>query len=115
MPDAVEGIADPIRVVIVDDHEMFTESVSQLLQHEPGIEVVGIAPTMAEGVALVEVQRPTIALVDFRLPDGHGTDAATSIRAVSDRTRTLIITGSTAESVVVAAIQAGCYGVITKD
>jgi DNA-binding NarL/FixJ family response regulator len=116
MPDAgAEEAADPIRVVIVDDHEMFTESVSQLLQAEPGIEVVGIAPTMAEGVALVEVLRPTIALVDFRLPDGQGTDAATSIRAVSDTTRTLIITGSTAEPVVVAAIKAGCYGVITKD
>lgn len=115
MSDAGAETADPIRVVIVDDHEMFTESVSQLLQHEAGIEVVGIAPTMAEGVALVEVQHPTVALVDFRLPDGQGTDAATSIKAVSDNTRTLIITGSTEESVVAAAIKAGCYGVITKD
>jgi DNA-binding NarL/FixJ family response regulator len=115
-PDAVaDPPAERIRVVLVDDHEMFAEGVARLLEREPDIDLVGVASTMAEVVAMVEERRPAVAVVDFMLPDGVGTDAATAIAAVSPDTRTLIITGSTEEAVLVAAIRAGCSGVLTKD
>jgi two-component system NarL family response regulator len=107
--------AEPIRVVLVDDHEMFTEGVARLLEREHDIDLVGVASTSTAAIAMAEELQPVVALVDFNLPDGRGTDAATSIAAVSPLTRTLIITGSTDESVLVAAIKAGCAGVLTKD
>jgi len=113
--DAAERTAGPIRVVVVDDHEMVLEGIRRLLEGEPDIEVVGTASTVAGAVAVAEAGHPAVALVDYQLPDGRGTDAATSIRAVSATTRTLIITGSTEESVLVAAIEAGCSGVLTKN
>jgi DNA-binding NarL/FixJ family response regulator len=76
---------------------------------------VGAASTAAAGVALAAEVLPDVAVVDFQLPDGRGTDAAASIRAVSAAIHVLIITGAADESVLVAAIRAGCSGVITKD
>jgi two-component system response regulator DevR len=104
-----------IRVVLVDDHEMFTEGVSRLLESEHDIELVGVASTSAGAIALAEALLPDVALVDFNLPDGLGTDTATSIAAVSTGTRTLIVTGSFDESMLHAAIEAGCSGVLTKN
>ncbi|MBA2281451.1 MAG: response regulator transcription factor [Actinomycetota bacterium] len=107
--------SERIRVLIVDDHEMFMEGVVRLLEREPAIEVVGTAATMAESIGRAEALRPAVAVVDFQLPDGLGSDAAVAIRAASAGTAVLILTGSTDELVVVAAVTAGCAGVLTKD
>ena len=116
MPDQVgERDCVAIRLLIVDEHEMFIEGVSRLLERETDIEIIGAASTITGAVTLATALRPTVAMVDFHLPDGRGTEAATSIRAVSRNTRVLIVTGSTDESVLLPAAKAGCSGVLTKD
>jgi len=104
-----------IRVLVVDDQEMFAESVARLLANEADIDVVGVAATMADAVRQSRSTLPDVAIVDFHLPDGDGAAAAIAIRAVSPATRILIITGYTDEQALIASIDAGCSGFVTKD
>ena len=112
---SAEPPAPPIRVLVLDDQQMFAESVARLLGSEDDIEVIAVAGTVAEAVELVEARRPDVAILDFQLPDGDGIDAALRIRETHPTTRILMLTGTDDERTVVAAIEAGCTGFVTKD
>ena len=106
---------DDIRVLVVDDHAMFAESVARLLQTDGNIEVVGIASTSAEALQLAVQLRPDVAIVDYALPDADGTTTAEDLRAASPNTMIVLLTGMPDAGVVAAAVQAGCSGFLTKD
>lgn len=106
---------DHIRVLIVDDHAMFAESVARLVQTDGDIEVVGIASTSAEALTLATQLRPDVAIVDYALPDADGTTTAEDLRTVSPETMIVLLTGMPDAGVVAAAVQAGCSGFLTKD
>lgn len=108
-------MSEAIRVAIVDDHQMFAESLSRLVGAEEGFEVVGVAASGADAVPLVASTRPGVALVDFRLPDASGADVAAGILTSSPRTRVLMLTGSDEHGALARAIEAGCAGFLTKD
>src|SRR5260221_1248929 len=108
-------VSDAARVVVVDDHQMFADSVARVLERAPDIEVVAIASTCAEAVAIVLELRPDVAVVDFQLPDGDGATLAARIREVSPNTQIVILTGLNDHRVAVAAIEAGCAALLTKD
>lgn len=112
MPDAP---SQHIRVLIVDDHAMFAESVARLVQTASDIEVVGIAATSAEALRLTQELRPDVAVVDYQLPDADGTTTAEELRAASPETMIVLLTGMPDAGVVAAAVQAGCSGFLTKD
>lgn len=105
----------PLDLIIVDDHEMFAESIARLLGAEPDLRVVGVAGTVAAAVRAARYSQPDVAVVDFHLPDGDGAQAAIAIRSVSEHTRVLILTGLSDHRVLIAAIDSGCSGFITKD
>lgn len=109
------GMRDHIRVLIVDDHAMFAESVARLVQTDGDIEVVGIAPTSADALRLAIQLRPDVAVVDYALPDADGTTTAEDLRAASPDTMIVLLTGMPDAGVVAAAVQAGCSGFLTKD
>jgi signal transduction histidine kinase len=104
-----------IRVLIVDDHAMFAESVAKLVQTDSGIEVVAIASTSAEALELAGQLKPDVAVVDYALPDADGTTTAEELRGVSPDTMIVLLTGMPDAGVVAAAVQAGCSGFLTKD
>ncbi|MCU1458191.1 MAG: response regulator transcription factor [Actinomycetia bacterium] len=104
-----------IRVLVVDDHRMFAESLLRILGDEADIEVVGIAHTAEAGTALAVEQRPTVVVVDYGLPDFDGVQAVAMIRAAIGEVGFVMLTGSAERSVLSAAIDAGCAGFITKD
>jgi DNA-binding NarL/FixJ family response regulator len=104
-----------VRVLVIDDHEMFAESIARVLGQEPDIEVVGVAASVTDGVALAAVHEPDVVVVDWRLPDGDGGSAITGVREVAPSTRALVLTGSEDDRALVAAIDAGCAGFLTKD
>jgi signal transduction histidine kinase len=106
---------DHIRILIVDDHAMFAESVARLVQTDGDIEVVGIAPTSADALRLGRELQPDVAIVDYALPDADGTTTAAEVRAASPGTRIVLLTGMPDAGVVAAAVQAGCSGFLTKD
>jgi two-component system response regulator DevR len=110
---AVRGAS--ITIMMVDDHQMFVESVARLLAQEPDFELVGVAGTVAAAISLAEATQPNVAVVDFNLPDGTGADVAGRLRTLSPDTRVVILTGLDDERAMIAAIDAGCTGFVTKD
>jgi DNA-binding NarL/FixJ family response regulator len=108
-------VGEPIRVLVVDDHHLFAESVSRVLNEEGDIVVVGQSGTSAAAVGSAQQLQPDVALVDYRLPDSDGVATALAIREVSPATRVLILTGMTDERILTDAIEAGCAGFLTKD
>ncbi|MGB5756771.1 MAG: response regulator, partial [Acidimicrobiales bacterium] len=70
----VEDDEQAIRVLIVDDHDVVALGLRSLIDDEPGLEVVGVAGSVADAVASAARLEPTVALVDYRLPDGTGAD-----------------------------------------
>jgi DNA-binding NarL/FixJ family response regulator len=106
---------NPLTVIVVDDHQMFAESIARILGAEPDLQIIGIALSMAEAARMADDTRPDIAIVDYQLPDGDGAMAVAAIRAASPGTRALILTGGGDARALDAAIAAGCSGFMTKD
>jgi DNA-binding NarL/FixJ family response regulator len=103
------------RVLVVDDHRMFADSLVRLLGDEPDLAVVGVAGTISDGIGVARTENPDIVLLDFRLPDGDAPDCIARLRDVAPDARVLVMTGLADESTFAAARGAGCAGVITKD
>ena len=103
-----------VRVLVVEDHRMFAEAIVATLETQPGIDVVGIAGTAAAAVTQSQRLRPSVVLMDYRLPDGMGTAAARVIRTNDPLARVLILTASAEESLVREVVRAGCSGILTK-
>ncbi|MGQ0832577.1 MAG: response regulator [Microthrixaceae bacterium] len=104
-----------IRVVLVDDHEMFTEMLSETLSGDPLIEVVGVAATGASGVWLASTHHPDVVVLDYQLPDGDAPTIAEILLAENPQTKVIVLTGRTDERSLLAALDAGCRGFVTKD
>ena len=103
------------RVVIVDDHRMFVDSLVRLLGDEPDLVVVAVANTVAGGVEAAAVHKPDVVLLDFRLPDGDAPSCIVQLRDVAPGARVLVMTGLSDEATLAAARNAQCAGVVTKD
>jgi two-component system response regulator DevR len=106
--------AGPIRVLICDDHRLLAEGLAALLRLQPGMEVVGVAGSVAEVVAEAAARRPDVVLMDFELPDGTGVEATRPVLEVSPTTRVVILTSFADDAVLLNAIHAGATGFVTK-
>ena len=105
----------PIAVVIIDDHRMFTESIGRLLDGEDGLTVVGSATSAAEGIAIVRQEKPAVVLVDYQMPEQDGVEVTAAIKRHDPDVMVVMLTGSADDRVLLAAIEAGCSGFLTKD
>ena len=119
MPSGTSSMDDAgaatIGVLIVDDHRMFAESLARLLSDEPGIEVLGVAATGAHAIELVSTLHPRVVLMDYQLPDRDGVLLTAEVRRTNPEVMVVMLTGSTDDRVLLAAIDAGCSGFLTKD
>lgn len=108
--------ADPnrIRVLLVDDHQLLTSSLSRLLAAEPDIQVVGVAGSVAEARTLAR-ERMDVVLMDYRLPDGTGADATRAIKTRWPTARVVMLTAIADDETLLESIQAGADGYLTKD
>jgi two-component system, NarL family, nitrate/nitrite response regulator NarL len=105
--------ADPIRVVIADDHKILRAGVSQLLSGERDFEVVGEAGDGAEAVALVQQLQPDILLLDLAMPRMNGLDAIRELTA-SCQCRIILLTAAIDKRQILEALQLGAWGVLLK-
>ncbi|WP_308203920.1 response regulator transcription factor [Goodfellowiella coeruleoviolacea] len=124
----------PVRVLLVDDHEVVRRGLRDLLDEEDDIEVVAEAGSVAEALARAEASHPDVAVVDMRLPDGDGVDLCRRLRGSGDDgpasggavrggggagrgevgPRCLVLTAFDDERALVAAISAGASGYLLK-
>lgn len=105
---------DPIKVLIVDDQTMFSESLSEILNSEPGIEVTERASTAAEAESIVDRHPIDVVLMDFKLPDKNGSAATASIKERHPEVQVVLITGYPDEDILLSALEAGASGFISK-
>jgi DNA-binding NarL/FixJ family response regulator len=112
MTDGAPGA--PIRVLIVDDHEMFGSSLGMALQQEPDIRVVGIATTGAMALQMARSEAPDVVLLDQRLPDTEGVSLIGPILAVRPTAQAVMVTASTSDQTLISAIEAGAAGFVDK-
>ncbi len=105
----------PITVLVVEDHLMVAQGLLALLDGEDGIATVGHATTIAAAHDAVSELHPDVVLMDFRLPDGDGVTAARRIRDHYEDIQVVLLTGAGDDSVLAAAVDAGCAGFVTKD
>jgi two-component system, NarL family, response regulator DevR len=114
-PSPAGGADDrPVRVYLVDDHELMRRGLHGVLDSEPGIEVVGESASAAEAVRRILALRPDVALLDVRLPDGSGIEVCRSVRDRDPGVRTLMITSYDDDEARAAAVLAGAAGFILK-
>lgn len=104
-----------IRLIIADDSELVRVGLQTLLQGVPDITVCGVASTAAEALALCLRERPDVALLDIRLPDGTGIDVCRRLLSETADTRVLFLTSSSEQDVVDEAIRSGAHGYLLKE
>ena len=107
-------VAPPVRVFLVDDHEVVRRGVAEVLEDDPGITVAGEAASCAEALARVPAVRPDVALVDMRLPDGDGADLCRRLLDRVPALRCLVLTSYAEQEALDAAIRAGAQGFLLK-
>ena len=105
----------PLRLVIVDDHEVVRIGLSAVLDLTPGMKVVGQARNKADAIAQCRRAKPDVVLLDIRLPDGSGIDAARDILTTDPETRVLFLTSFADDHTVLEAILSGAQGYLLKD
>ena len=106
---------DRIRLIIVDDHPVVRAGLQGMLAGQPDLEVVGEATTGAEAVALVAELRPTVVLVDLRMPEMDGVAAIERIVDGYPETQILVLTTYDTDADILRAIEAGATGYLLKD
>jgi len=107
--------AAPIGVLLVDDHRMFAESMARLLSDDADITVQGIALTGSQAIEMIAQVRPQVVLVDYLVPDIDGVEITQQIKRADPTIMVVMLTGSADDRVLLAAIEAGCSGFLTKD
>ncbi|MFF3905608.1 response regulator [Streptomyces sp. NPDC001848] len=105
---------DPIRVFLLDDHEVVRRGLADLLDAEPDISVVGDADTVEQALARGPAVRPHVAVLDVRLPDGDGITVCRELRSRMPELACLMLTSFDDEDALLDAIMAGASGYVLK-
>jgi len=104
----------PIRVFILDDHELVRRGLIDLLTTTDDLIIVGEAATAGEALRRIPAAAPDVALLDARLPDGSGIDVCREIRSSHENVRCLILTSYDDDEALYAAVMAGASGYLLK-
>jgi DNA-binding NarL/FixJ family response regulator len=116
MSDAVvEAFHDDLRVLLVDDHDLFRTGLRNLLGDQDGLQIVGEGTTGSEAVRLVRELAPDVVVMDLNMPEMSGVEATRQISAQSPLTRVIVLTISEDDGDVMDAVVAGACGYLLKD
>ena len=108
-------MANPVKVFLVDDHEVVRRGLIDLLSADPDLEVIGEAGSVAAAMAQIPVLRPDVAVLDVRLPDGNGIELCRDLLSSMADLRCLMLTSFTSDEAMLDAILAGASGYVVKD
>jgi DNA-binding NarL/FixJ family response regulator len=106
---------EELRVLLVDDHDLFRTGLRNLLREYGGVSVVGEAANGVEAVRLVRELAPEVVVMDLNMPTMDGVEATRHITALSPLTRVIVLTISEDDTDVMDAIVAGACGYLLKD
>jgi len=104
----------PVRVFLLDDHEIVRRGVRELLEAEDDLDVVGEADTAELALARIPPTRPDVALLDVRLPDGDGVEVCREIRSRHPEIACVMLTSFSDDEALLQAVLAGASGYLLK-
>ncbi len=114
-PPAAPDADEPVRVLVVDDQELFRRGMVMLLTAEEGLEVVGEAGDGVDGVAQAQAAAPDVVLLDVRMPKQSGIEACRTIKETVPSAKIIMLTVSDEEGDLYEAVKAGASGYLLKD
>lgn len=103
-----------VRVLVVDDHEIFVDSLVRRLMLDNDLSVVGAAGSVEAARHAAARYEPDVVLMDFELPDGDGAEATEHIKRFQPATKVVMLTARSDQAALVRALAAGCSGFVTK-
>src|SRR4051812_30176913 len=103
------------RVLIVDDHALLRTGGANIINQEPGLEVVAEASNGREAIDAFLIHRPDVVLMDLRMPEMEGVEAVRRIREIDPHARVVVLTTYDADEDIARALQAGAKAYILKD
>jgi DNA-binding NarL/FixJ family response regulator len=112
--EKVKLLQSLVRVLVVDDVELWRTFVRMHLEKEPNLQVISVAVDGLDAVRKAETLRPDLILLDISLPGLNGFEVAQQIRAVADRSTILFLSGESDPDVVRRAFSAGGLGYVLK-
>lgn len=104
----------PVRILLVDDHEVVRIGLRALLERQDGLEVLGEAASAEEAVEQAARLKPDVVIMDIRMPGGSGVDACRRILARDPRTKVIILTSYADDEALFQSIAAGAAGYVLK-
>jgi two-component system response regulator DevR len=111
MPDTEQ----PIRVFLMDDHEIVRRGLADLIGLERDMDVVGEAGTTKDALLRIPASRPDVAVLDVRMTDGTGVEVCREVRSTMPSVRCLMLTSYADDEALFDAIMAGASGYVLKD
>jgi DNA-binding NarL/FixJ family response regulator len=105
---------DPVRVLVVDDHDGFRASMVEALKDDPNVVVAGEADSGERACVVATEVDPDVVLIDFSMPGMSGIDATRTIRSANPETHVVILTASSGHALEQSALAAGASLVVPK-
>jgi two-component system response regulator DevR len=102
------------RVMIVEDHQVVAEGLAALINDQDDMKVIGHSGSVAESIARAAELKPDLVLIDYRLTDGTGADAASGIRQMRPEAKLIFLTREDSDAARFAALEAGASAFIHK-
>ena len=103
-----------IRILLIDDHSLFRESLSRLLQTEPDFLIAGNSASVTEALAFHDLANIDVVLLDYDLGQEQGTQFLEGVKKTSFTGRILMVTAGMGDAVMLRALDQGCSGIFLK-
>jgi NarL family two-component system response regulator LiaR len=107
-------MAEPLKVMVVDDHTAFAESLREVLGRRAGLELTATAATGEEAIRIADDTRPDVILMDQRLPGPSGAQTTAQILGRLPKTKVVMLTGGGTDDEMLDAVEAGVSGYLLK-
>src|SRR6202166_1198071 len=107
-------MTEHIRILLIDDHTLFRQSLSRLLETEPGLEMAGSCATVAEGHQFLAASPVDVVLLDYDLGEEIGTDLLPRLGVGGNNIKVLMVTAGMSASATLSAASAGIAGLVLK-